>query len=69
MFKVFWRLGPRKYSESFLLTVNRKHIQGHVLSSNSVFIHDVYFNPYVNGKIRTADGQPNQTTKIFYSYD
>ena len=45
--KAFWRLGPHKYSERFLLTVNRKHIQGYVLSSNSVLIHDVYFQfPY-----------------------
>ena len=65
MFKAYWRLGPHKYSESFLLTVNRKHSrawqQWPVLSSNSVQCMMCTSNPYINGKIKTADSQPSQS--------
>ena len=66
MFQAYWKLGPHKYSESFLLTVNVKHIRRH--GNNDLYCHPIQYlcmmctsNPYISGRIKTADSQPSQT--------
>ena len=42
MFQAYWKLGPHKYSESFLLTVNVKHIRRQATMTCTVIQFSTY---------------------------